>query len=60
MNDGPEEWDRKMRALRRMMQLYSMSGRRAASGGVAAPASNPIQDENFIAITTEGYEEITV
>lgn len=49
-----------MRALRRMMQLYSMSGRRAASGGAAAPASNPLQDENYIPITTENEEEITV
>lgn len=59
MNDGPEEWDRKMRALRRMMQLYSMSGRRS-SGGAAAPASNPLEDENYIPITTENSEEITV
>lgn len=48
-----------MRALRRMMQLYSMSGRRASGGGAALP-SNPLQDESYVAIMTEDSEEITV
>ncbi len=55
--DSPDEWDRKMRALRRMMELYSQSGR-TASGGATAVATNPLQDENYIAITTENTEEI--
>lgn len=59
MADSPEEWDRKMQALRRMQLLYSQSGRRA-SGGVAVPASNPLQDEFYVAITTEDFAEIFV
>ena len=58
-NDSPEEWDRKMRLLRRLMELSSRTGI-GASGGASAVAYNPLQDESYIAITTEAYEEITV
>ena len=59
MADSPEEWDRKMQALRRMQLLYSESGRRA-SGGVVTPVQTPLQDEFYIAITTENFEEIFI
>lgn len=54
-----DDWDQKMKWLRKMQQLYSTSGR-GPGGGPVAPPSNPLQDENYIPITTENSEEITV
>ena len=52
--DDPFDWDRKMKALRRL--LYSQSA--AASGGQPTPPALPIQAENLENIQTENVEDI--
>lgn len=59
--DAVDDWDRKMRALKRLQLLYSQSGGKGLSGGgPPAPPVNPLQDESFIPITTEIAEFIFV